>query len=254
MKIISWNVNGLRAVMKYGFLDFIDTHKPDILGIQETKLQEYQIPKEIFELKGYHLYWNFAERKGYSGTCLFSKIKPQKVSYGISNDKFSHEGRIIQAEYGEFILFNIYFPNGQMNDDRLKFKLEFYEQLLIHLENLTTSGKNVIIMGDYNTAHKSIDLAHPKANEKRSGFLPIEREWIDKFISCGYVDTFRHFNDSPKMYSWWSYLKNARENNVGWRIDYIFVNKPFITNIKKAFILPDVHGSDHCPVGIEIEI
>ncbi|MCL2065294.1 MAG: exodeoxyribonuclease III [Candidatus Cloacimonetes bacterium] len=252
MKILSFNVNGLRAIMNKDFMNFLSEYNPDILGIQETKLQEAQIPTEIKNLSNYHIYWSFANRKGYSGTALFSKSQPKSVSYNIGDDRFDGEGRIIQAEYEDFILFNIYFPNGQMNDERLQYKLAFYEQFLLHVEKLKKAGKNIIVIGDFNTAHKEIDLSHPKENVKFSGFLPIEREWIDKFLSNGYVDTFRHFDSSPQKYSWWTYRMGARERNIGWRIDYCFTNIEFLSKIKNAFILNDVFGSDHCPVGIEL--
>ena len=253
MKIISWNVNGLRAILKNNFIDFLEEYNPDIIGLQETKLQQMQIPNEITNLKNYHQFWSFAERKGYSGTCLFTKTPPLKVNYDIGSEKFNGEGRIIQAEFENFIIFNIYYPNGQMNEDRLEYKLKFYDQFLTHVENLRKSGKNIIAIGDFNTAHKEIDLTHPKANSKYSGFLPIERAWLDKFIETGYVDTFREFDQSPEKYSWWSYMGQSRQKNVGWRIDYCFVNKEFMPYIKNAFILNEVRGSDHCPVGIDIK-
>ena len=253
MKIISWNVNGLRAILKNNFLDFLNEYDPDIIGLQETKLQQMQIPNEITNLKNYHQFWSFAERKGYSGTCLFSKKPPIKVNYDIGSEKFNGEGRIIKAEFENFIIFNIYYPNGQMNDDRLEYKLKFYDQFLSHVETLRKAGKNIIAIGDFNTAHKEIDLTHPKANSKYSGFLPIERAWLDKFVETGYIDTFREFDPSPEKYSWWSYMGRARDKNVGWRIDYCFVNKEFLPSVKSAFILSEVKGSDHCPVGIEIK-
>jgi len=252
MRIISFNVNGLRAIMNKGFIDFINKYKPDILGLQETKLQANQVPSEINNINNYYLYWNFAERKGYSGTALFSLTEPEKVTYDIGDARFNGEGRIIQAEYANFVLFNIYFPNGQSNSERLQYKLDFYDQFLIHIETLRSKGKNILIMGDFNTAHKEIDLSHPKENSKFSGFLPVEREWIDKLVDKGYIDTFRKFDQQPKKYTWWTYRLKAREKNIGWRIDYCFVNKEFISEIKEAFILNDVMGSDHCPVGVEI--
>ena len=253
MKIISFNVNGLRAIIKKDFLNFINEYNPDILGLQETKLQLPQIPKEIHSLNNYHKYWSFADKPGYSGTALFTKKEPINVLYDIGDDFFNGEGRIIQAEYDDFILFNIYFPNGQMNDDRLKYKLAFYDQFLNHIENLRKLGKNIITMGDFNTAHNEIDLSHPKENSKFSGFLPIERAWIDKYISKGYTDSYRHFDKSPNKYSWWTYRLNARQKNIGWRIDYCFINDEYLDHLKDAFILNNVHGSDHCPVGIDIK-
>ncbi len=254
MKIISWNVNGLRAIIKKDFLKIINDLNPDIIGLQETKIQEHQIPEEIKTLNLYNQYWDFAEKKGYSGTALLTKVIPLELKNTIGNDFFEHEGRINYADYGLFVLLNIYFPNGQMNENRLKFKLDFYDQILIFLESLRKKGKNIIIAGDFNTAHKEIDLANPKENEKYSGFLPIERAWLDKLINQGYVDTFRHFDQSPNQYSWWSYRVKARERNVGWRIDYFFVNQEFLPYVKNAFILQNIQGSDHCPVGIDIDV
>jgi exodeoxyribonuclease-3 len=252
MKIISWNVNGLRAAVKKDFVGYLSNENPDIIGLQETKLQEDQIPKEILEMEGYYKYWNSAERKGYSGVAVFSKKKPIKVSYDMGIERFDREGRFILIEFDDFQLINCYFPNGQKNDERLQYKLDFYDRMLEIMDEIVKSGKNVIVCGDYNTAHKEIDLKNPVPNSKVSGFLPIERAWIDKLIEHGYVDTFRHFVQEPHQYSWWSYRFNARKNNAGWRIDYFFVNKDFLPKVKDAFIQQDVMGSDHCPVGIEL--
>ncbi len=252
MKIISWNVNGLRAVIKKNFLDYINDESPDILCLQETKLQEEQIPEEVLAINGYHKYWSFAEKKGYSGVAVFTKEEPISVSNTIEEDRFDNEGRILRLEYKDFILYNIYFPNGQMSDERLQYKMDFYDQFLKVVKKLDDEGKNVIVCGDYNTAHKEIDLKNPKSNKDRSGFLPIEREWIDKYIANGFVDTFREFDKSPEQYSWWSYRFKAREKNAGWRIDYFFVNERFKDSVKNAFIQQEVMGSDHCPIGIEI--
>jgi len=254
MKIISWNVNGLRACVNKGFLDFIKTQNPDIVGLQETKLQYINIPPEIHQMRQYHTYWSFAEKSGYSGTALFSKSQPRNISYTINDDRFSTEGRIIQADYPDFTFLNIYFPNGQMSEQRLQYKMDFYDQFLIYVQTLRTKQKNIIIMGDVNTAHTEIDLAHPKENSKFSGFLPIERAWLDSFIAHGYIDTFRHFDKSPKNYTWWSFRANARAKNVGWRIDYCFVTQECLDHVKNAFILPDIAGSDHCPIGIDFDI
>jgi exodeoxyribonuclease-3 len=254
LKIWSWNVNGLRAVMNKGFLETLEREKPDIIGLQETKLQEEQIPAQLHEVKHYHKFWSHAERKGYSGVCLLTKPHPLSVKYGFDVPHFDSEGRIIIAEYEQFFLINIYFPNGQMNDDRLKYKLAFYDTCLEVMQAHRKKGKAVLVTGDYNTAHKPIDLAHPKANENYSGFLPIERAWLDKIVEHGWVDTFRHFDPSPKQYSWWSYLRDARKNNVGWRIDYFFVDKEHLQIVKAAGIKQDIYGSDHCPVWVEIEV
>lgn len=252
MKLISWNVNGLRAVLKKNFLDYFENENPDILAIQETKLQESQIPIEIKDLKNYHIFWSFAEKKGYSGVAIFSKQNPLNISFSIGEERFDKEGRVIIAEFEDFTLINCYFPNGQMSDERLKFKLDFYDKMFEEMEEIKNSGKNLIVCGDYNTAHKPIDLANPQDNEKYSGFLPIERAWLDKLVENGWIDTFRHFDNRPEQYSWWTYRFGARKRNIGWRIDYFFVNKEFLPNLKNAFIQQEVIGSDHCPVGIEI--
>ncbi|MDA3837398.1 MAG: exodeoxyribonuclease III [Candidatus Delongbacteria bacterium] len=254
MKIYSFNVNGIRAATKKGLFDWFDTEKPDILCLQETKIQDDQIEEDIRNREGYHSYFSFAVKKGYSGTAIYSNIKPINVIHGIGIEEFDNEGRVVQAEYDKFTLLNIYFPNGQMNDTRLDYKLRFYDAILEHCEYLRSKGVNLVICGDYNTAHFPIDLKNPKANEKRSGFLPIEREWMDKFVKTGYVDTFRKLFPEKVEYSWWSYRFNARKNNAGWRIDYHFVNEEFFNKVKDAYILNDVLGSDHCPVVLELDI
>ncbi|MCP4216222.1 MAG: exodeoxyribonuclease III, partial [bacterium] len=223
LKILCWNVNGLRAALKKNFVEFLTTEDADIFGIQESKLQEPQIPQEVLSLPGYDTAWSHAERKGYSGTGLFFKHQPNEIKTTFDNPVLNGEGRIIQLDYDEFTLFNIYFPNGQKDDERLQYKLDFYDACLDYFNSLRDQGKKLVIMGDYNTAHKPIDLKNPKSNEKYSGFLPIERAWLDKFVESGYVDTFREFNKEPDHYTWWSYRMKAREKNVGWRIDYFFV-------------------------------
>jgi exodeoxyribonuclease-3 len=247
-------VNGLRAVLNKGFVATVQREKPDILGIQETKLHEHQIPSEISELSGYLKYWSHAQRKGYSGTALFTRLLPQSYSSEFGVDEFDCEGRINIAEYDRFILFNIYFPNGQMNDERLAYKLRFYDRCLELMEEKRQTGKIVLVAGDYNTAHKPIDLANPKENEKSSGFLPIERAWLDKLVEYGWVDTFREFDASQHQYSWWSYRSFARPRNIGWRIDYFWVNQEAISYVSGAGIRQDIEGSDHCPVWVEITL
>jgi len=254
LKIVSWNVNGLRAVLKKGFLDFFDMVRPDILGIQETKLQESQLPDEIKAPFGYHSYWNYAEKKGYSGTGVFCKEVPKNVKTAFESDHLSLEGRVIEVEYDEFTLFNIYFPNGQMSEDRLNYKMKFYDDCLDYFNSLWRKGKKLIIMGDVNTAHHEIDLRNPKANEENSGFLPIERAWLDKLVVSGYVDTFRRFHEGPDHYTWWSYRFSSREKNTGWRIDYFFVTEDLIDNVEDSYILSDIYGSDHCPIGLKIKV
>jgi len=252
MKIISWNVNGIRACAKKGLLDYIKSEDPDIICLQETKAMPTDLPEELQCPPGYHAVWHSGERKGYSGVVTFTKIKPILSLNKIDIPKYDTEGRIVMTEFNNFILFNVYFPNGQQSDKRLQYKLDFYKDFFDICNDLIAQGKNVIICGDYNTAHKEIDLANPKQNEKHSGFLPIEREWIDLIINNGYIDTFREFCSEPDQYTWWTYRFGARKRNIGWRIDYFFVNKGFLTNISDAFIQPKTLGSDHCPVGITI--
>jgi len=254
MRLISWNVNGIRAVDRKGFFDWFQKESPDLLCIQEIKAMADQFPIHLKNTPGYHVFINPAQRKGYSGVTTYSKQQPLDVKNGFDIKKFDNEGRILITEFGEFVLFNIYYPNGKQNDERLQYKLDFYDAFLDYADALKEQGKNIVVCGDFNTAHKPIDLANPKANETVSGFLPVERAWIDRFIDHGYVDTFREFNKEPHQYSWWSYRTAARDRNVGWRLDYFFVNKGFKGNVKNAFIMQDVVGSDHCPVGIDIEI
>ncbi|MBC8062288.1 MAG: exodeoxyribonuclease III [Clostridiaceae bacterium] len=252
MKIYSWNVNGLRAVAKKGFLDFIKDENPDIVCIQETKIQGDKLTEELRNIEGYKSYFSFAEKKGYSGVATYTKEEPISIKHGMGIERFDLEGRIIETEFKDFILLNIYFPNGQRDEERLNYKLEFYDALLEYCNTLVNQGKKLLICGDYNTAHTPMDIKNAKANEKTSGFLPIERAWLDKFISNGYSDTYRVINPELIEYSWWSYRFNARENNTGWRIDYHFVSNNLLPQVTQATILPQVMGSDHCPIMIEI--
>ncbi len=251
MKIESWNVAGLRAVLRKGFLNYLNRHKPDILCLQEIKAKPEQVEDQLAKIKNYEIYLNPAERKGYSGTALLTKIHPKKVTCGLGIKKFDSEGRLIIADYGKFYLLNVYAPQGRRDKSRVPFKLEFYKELLNKVKRLR---KPVIMCGDFNTAHTEIDLARPKANKDNTGFLPEEREWIDKIIAAGFIDTFRHFNKEPGHYTFWDLKTRARERNVGWRVDYIFIDKELLPHLKKAYILSKVYGSDHCPVGIEINI
>lgn len=252
LRIICWNVNGVRAIYRKGFRDWFLKEQPDILCLQETKALKKQFPPDIRSMENYHVYFNNALKKGYSGVALYTKNKPYKIEKGLGVQEFDQEGRTLIADYGNFVLMNIYFPNGKMSPERLQFKMDFYDTFLEYADYLKDQGKNLIICGDLNTAHKEIDLAHPKANSKISGFLPEERAWIDKFLSHGYVDTFREFNKEPEQYSWWSYRTRARERNVGWRLDYFFVNKEFAKQVESSYILYDVMGSDHAPVGLDL--
>lgn len=253
MRLLSWNVNGLRAVYNKNFVKWFDQQKADIYCIQETKSRLEQIPKELINKAGYHSYFAQAERKGYSGVALWSRLKPVKVTDKLGIPRFDIEGRLIIAELREFILFNIYFPNGKASQERLQFKMDFYETILKKVVNLLKKGQKIIICGDVNTAHKEIDLARPKENEKISGFLPMEREWIDRLIQAGFIDTFRYFHSEPGQYSWWDYKTKARERNIGWRIDYFFISNNLVNNLKSAFIQSEVGGSDHCPIGIDLD-
>jgi exodeoxyribonuclease-3 len=224
------------------------------LCLQEIKAHVDQLSENLKDFPGYHGYFNPAERKGYSGVATFSKIKPKNVITSMGISKFDIEGRFHCLFFDDFILLNVYWPNGGMGENRLKYKLDFYDVFLEYINNLRDQGNNLVICGDLNTAHKPIDIARPRENEKVSGFLPIEREWIDKFLAHGYVDTFRMFNDKSEQYTWWSYRTRARDRNVGWRLDYFFVNEEFKDNVVDSYILSDVMGSDHCPVGLKIEI
>ena len=253
MKLISWNVNGIRAADRKGLFGWFKSESPDILCLQEIKAIPAQLPPHLKNTPNYHVFLNPAERRGYSGVATYSKSQPVDIKTGFGIEKFDREGRILITEYRNFTLFNIYFPNGNKDDERLNYKLDFYDTFLAVADNLKAEGKNIVVCGDFNTAHKEIDIARPKENKNRSGFLPVERAWMDNLIDHGYVDTFRHFNKKPNQYSWWDMKTRARERNVGWRLDYFFVNKGFMPHVKNAFIMQDVVGSDHCPVGIEID-
>lgn len=252
MKIISWNVNGVRAIHKKGFLNWFKKQKADIICIQESKAQTDVIPEELKNIPGYHFFHSQAKKKGYSGVAVWTKEEPKQVITEFGNKQTDDEGRILRLDFDKFILFNIYFPNGGASDIRLKYKLKFYDEFLKYIDKLKKQKKKIIFTGDVNTAHQEIDLARPKANEKNTGFLPIERAWLDKLIKHGYLDTFRMFNDQPNNYTWWDYKTRARDRNVGWRIDYFFISKNLEPQIKKAFIKDKDMGSDHCPLGIEI--
>ncbi len=255
MKLLSWNVNGLRAVLKKGFVEWLQKEDPDILGIQETKARPEQLPKQFTFLPEWEQYYASSEiKKGYSGVALLSKPSPNEVGKGFGIERFDQEGRTIWADYGPFVLYTIYFPNGKASDERLRFKMEFYDAFLEHAEKKRKEGKGIVVCGDVNTAHKERDLARPKDNEDVSGFLPQEREWMDKFVEHGYHDTFRMFHEEEGCYSWWSLRTRARERNVGWRLDYFFVSDELKDKVKNASILDDVKGSDHAPVSLELDV
>jgi exodeoxyribonuclease-3 len=255
LTLISWNINGARAIYKAGFMEWFAAAGPDILCLQETRAEPEQVPADLREPDGYCGHWHAcARKKGYSGTALLSKPRPLSVTFGLGYPQFDDEGRTIIADYGDFVLLNCYFPNGGNDHGRVPYKLAFYEAFLEKCEALRAAGKGVVFCGDVNTAHCEIDLAHPKENVGRTGFLPEERAWLDLVTATGYVDTFRHFHpDLAGQYTWWSVPMRARERNVGWRIDYYFVSPDLLPRVQDAFILPEVRGSDHCPVGIRLE-
>ncbi|MGY3765786.1 exodeoxyribonuclease III [Vagococcus vulneris] len=249
MKLISWNVNGLRAIVKKGFSDIIAELDADIVCLQETKLQEGQID---LELPGYYQYWNYAEKKGYSGTAIFTKLMPTHVTTGINQEEFDHEGRVLTAEFTDFYLVNCYTPNAQPALKRIEFRMMWEAAFLVYLKKLEET-KPVILCGDLNVAHENIDLKNWKTNQKNPGFSIQEREKFTNLLENGFVDTFRYFYPTLEgAYSWWSYRFNARANNAGWRIDYFCVSKSLVPRLHDAAILSDVMGSDHCPVQLEI--
>lgn len=253
MKIISWNVNGIRAIWKKGFKEWLVKADPDVLCLQETKAQPDQLTKELMEVEGYRTYFFSAEKKGYSGVAVFSKKEPVKVISGLNNQLFDVEGRSLEVEYDNFVLFNCYFPNGGRGPERVKYKLEFYDHLFQRAQEVRKKKKNVIVVGDYNTAHKEIDLARPGPNAKVTGFLPEERAWIDKIVDMGYIDIFREYNQEPGQYTYWDQITRARDRNVGWRIDYFMISSEMRSMVTNACIHMDVMGSDHCPVELDLK-
>ena len=249
MKLISWNVNGIRACVKKGFVDFFEEADADIFCIQETKVQEDQIE---LEMKGYYQYWNYAQKKGYSGTAIFTKNEPIGVAYGIGKEEHDTEGRVITLEFQEFYLITVYTPNSQRGLARLGYRMDWEEEFLKYIKHLEKE-KPVIFCGDLNVAHKEIDLKNPKSNRKNAGFSDEERNKFDEVVNNEFIDTFRFFYpEQAHAYSWWSYMFNARENNAGWRIDYFCVSSCLENKLIDAVIYSDVYGSDHCPVGLEI--
>lgn len=253
MKVISYNVNGIRAAIKKGFLDWLQAASPDVICIQETKAQKEQLDLELFEEQGYpYHYWFSAQKKGYSGVAVLSKIKPNHVVYGTGIESMDFEGRNLRLDFDNFSVMSLYLPSGT-NDARLDFKLNYMAEFQNYIDDLKKEIPNLLICGDYNICHEAIDIHNPKQNKNTSGFLPVERKWIDDFINSGFIDSFRHLNKEPHNYSWWSYRANARNNNKGWRIDYCMASSPLKEHIDRAFILPEAKHSDHCPIGIELK-
>jgi len=253
MRIISYNVNGIRAAIKNGFLEWLQQASPDVICLQEIKATEDQIPKMEIEMAGYpYQYYYPAQKKGYSGVAILSKVKPNKVVYGTGIDYMDFEGRNLRVDFDDFSIMSLYLPSGT-NIDRLGHKFQYMDDFQKYIDALKKEIPNLIICGDYNICHQAIDIHDPIRNAKVSGFLPEERAWLDGFINNGFIDSFRHFNKEPHHYSWWSYRANARNNNKGWRIDYNLVSLPMEARLKRAVILPEAKHSDHCPVLVEIE-
>ena len=251
MLLYSWNINGFRAVLKKGFVDWLKNCQADVVGLQEIKIQPEQIEKERWDNPGYQTVWLSSQvRKGYSGVACFYKQEPLLISLDMLED-YQGEGRLIGLEYPDFHFFNVYFPNGGMGESRLNYKLGFYEAFLQMAEKLRRK-KPIVVCGDFNTAHKEIDLKNPKANEKTSGFMPVERRFLDRLVEHGYIDSFRMFSREPGQYTWWDYKTRGRDRNSGWRIDYFFVSSELKDRVKRAWIEAEVGGSDHCPVGLEL--
>lgn len=253
MRIISWNVNGLRAALRKNALTQLLEWSPDLICIQEIKAKPEQIPENEREIPGYQSFWNPAERPGYSGVLTYSKIPPENVQFGLEHSLFDAEGRVIRTDFKDVSVFNIYFPNGQRGQDRVDFKLNFYDRVLETSLALKKGGREVIIGGDFNTAHREIDLANPHENENYSGFLPVERVKIDEYIEAGFVDIFRASRPEEIRYTWWTYRFGARARNIGWRIDYFMITKDLAPRIREVDILDKVEGSDHCPVLLDYE-
>jgi exodeoxyribonuclease-3 len=255
VKLISWNVNGIRAIAERGFGEWLAGASPDVLCLQETRAQPDQVAAELRQPGGYQSWWNAAERKGYSGVATFARAEPLSIQMGFGVDEFDAEGRVLMTEHPGFKLFNVYFPNGGRKLERLDFKLHFYAAFLEYCDALHAQGERLIICGDYNTAHRPVDLARPQQNQKTSGFLPEEREWIDRYLAHGFVDAWRALHPAETdQYTWWMYMRNARERNIGWRIDYFLVSEALMPAVVEASILSDVMGSDHCPIALELDL
>jgi len=254
MKITTWNVNGIRAALNKGVADWWEAERPDMLCLQEIKAMPEQLTDEQLDhFSELQTIWNPAQRKGYSGVATFTRPEPLQIQKGMGEERFDKEGRVIQTRYQDFVLFNIYFPNGQRDHERLTYKLDFYAYLLDLCDEIHASGDNIIITGDFNTAHNEIDLKNPKQNQKTSGFMPEERAWVDKYLEHGFVDAFRDLYPKKVEYTWWTYRFGARGRNVGWRLDYFMVSDALMPRVKDVVIHGDVMGSDHCPVSLMLD-
>ena len=252
-RIITYNVNGIRAAMGKGLIDWMQQAKPDILCVQEIKASPDQVGVFEFEELGYEHFWYPAQKKGYSGVAIFSKTKPSKVHYGCGIKAYDDEGRIIRADYGDVSVISVYHPSGSSGEERQQFKMKWLKDFQNYVDDLKKSRSKLIISGDYNICHKAIDIHNPISNANTSGFLPEEREWMESFINSGFIDSFRFFDKTPHQYSWWRYRANSRAKNLGWRIDYNMVTKNLEKNLNRSVILPDAMHSDHCPVLLEID-
>lgn len=252
MKILSYNVNGIRAALNKGFAEWLEAAAPDVLCLQETKAIKEQVDTAVFDALGYQHHWHSAQKKGYSGVAILTKTKPLHIEEGTGIDHMDFEGRVIRADFEKVSVISLYLPSGT-NLDRLEYKFQFMDDFQNYIDTLKKKYPRLVICGDYNICHRAIDIHDPIRNKKVSGFLPEEREWIDGFINSGFVDSFRHLNPDPHQYSWWSYRANARNNNKGWRIDYNLVSENLKNNINRSYLLPDAKHSDHCPVGVELE-
>ena len=256
MKLLSWNVNGIRAAGRSGFLKWFGdetSRGADVICLQEIKATPEQLEPELLNPKGFHSHWHPAEKLGYSGVATYTREEPIEVKKGLGIPEIDREGRVLQTEFKKFVLLNCYFPNSQREGARLPYKLEFCDAILKHMQKLQKKGKHVVICGDFNIAHREIDLKNPKSNQKNAGFLPEERAWMDQFEKAGYVDSFRHFTKDPEHYTWWSYRPGVREKNVGWRIDYFWTNGELKDRLKTSVHQAHVRGSDHCPVAMELK-
>lgn len=254
MRLISWNVNGIRSAIRKGFWDWLAADSPDILCLQETRIQSDQLTDRMRTPDGYHTFWHAAERKGYSGVATFCRKKPEAAHHGFGQPRFDLEGRALITDHGDFTLINAYFPSGRRSQERVAFKIDFYDRLLEFCKDLRAQGHHLVVCGDYNTAHMPIDLARPTQNKKTSGFLPEERKALTRWLEAGFVDVFRHLHPVVEEYTWWTYRFNARARNIGWRIDYFLVAEELMPHVQDTHILGDVLGSDHCPIELQLHL
>jgi exodeoxyribonuclease-3 len=254
VRLVSWNVNGIRAVIRNGFWEWLAADTPDVLCIQETRIQAEQLSGELRTPDGYYAFWHSAGRKGYSGVATLCRREPQGVRLGFGKPEFDNEGRVLITQHPEFTLVNAYFPSGQRGHERVAYKIAFYDALLSFCADLRAQGHQIVVCGDYNTAHQPIDLARPKENAKTSGFLPEEREALTRWLDMGFVDVFRHLHPEAEVFTWWTYRFNTRARNIGWRIDYFLVAEELMPYVRDALILTDVMGSDHCPIELQLEL